>query len=169
MKYVLLLVFTFGLIPMVNAQDSSPSEITTYYFIRHAEKDTSDSSNRNPHLTKEGQSRAVKWSTVLSNIKLDAVYSTNYHRTIETAQPSASKHNLEITTYDPFKMDKKAFIENTKGKTVLVVGHSNTTPMFANTIIGEEVYKQLDESNYTSLFIVTVTNGVASHQLLTIE
>lgn len=58
---------------------------TTYYLIRHAEKDQSDKSNRNPHLTDEGLKRAENWSKILANVKFDKIYSTNYYRTLETA------------------------------------------------------------------------------------
>jgi broad specificity phosphatase PhoE len=50
------------------------------------------------------------------------------------------------------------FKKNTKGKTVLVVGHSNTTPVFANTILGQKKYKNMSDNDNASLYIVTVVN-----------
>ena len=35
---------------------------SVYYFIRHAEKDRSDSTNKNPSLTIQGLERANKWA-----------------------------------------------------------------------------------------------------------
>ena len=54
---------------------------TTYYLIRHAEKDQSDKTNRDPHLSEQGLKRAKNWATVLNDVKFDMVYSTNYNRT----------------------------------------------------------------------------------------
>lgn len=86
-KYFLILsVFLFSI--NIEAQEN---ETTTYYFIRHAEKDKSDSSNKNPDLTEKGIQRAEKWSNVFENIKLDFIFSTKYNRTIQTAQPTALK------------------------------------------------------------------------------
>ena len=54
----------------------------------------------------------------------------------------------------------------TKGKNVLIVGHSNTTPSFANKILGKDLFKQINENNVDSnsnLYIITVTkNGATS-------
>ena len=47
------------------ATESSASKLTsTYYFIRHAEKDRSDSNNENPHLIDIGKQRAQHWNEV---------------------------------------------------------------------------------------------------------
>lgn len=145
------------------------SETTTYYLIRHAEKDRSDKTNRNPHLTEAGLKRAEHWSKVFEHVTFDLVYSTDYNRTKETALPTAEKNNLELTIYDPRSMDSDTFMEKTKGKTVLIVGHSNTTPMFTNGILGKEKYAQMDDSNNGNLYIVTIANGVKSDQLLVIN
>lgn len=51
---------------------------TTFYFIRHAEKDRSDPTNKNPHLTKTGQLRANNWSAILHHIPFHVIYSTDY-------------------------------------------------------------------------------------------
>ncbi len=142
---------------------------TTYYIIRHAEKDLSNPADKNPHLDSTGLQRAENWKKILGSITFDAVYSTNYYRTIETAQPTALKDKLDITLYDPRTIDISDFIKTTKGKTVLIVGHSNTIPQFANMLIDSEKYNEIDESVYGNLYIVT-TNDIATHdQLLTID
>ncbi|WP_353778442.1 histidine phosphatase family protein [Winogradskyella sp. 3972H.M.0a.05] len=170
MKYIftLFLCALFAL-PTFGQETSAETETTTYYFIRHAEKDRSDKTNRDPHLTEAGKKRAEDWSKILSHIKFDIVYSTNYNRTKETAQPTADKNNLEITLYDPRNIDGKAFMSDTKGKTVLVVGHSNTTPMFVNGVLGAQKYPQMDDNNNGSLYIVTVAGDTKVDQLLEIN
>ena len=149
--------------------DSTETTISKYYFIRHAEKDESNKSDRNPHLIEIGRDRAEKWTTVLNNEKLDKVYSTDYHRTKETANPIAIKNNTQISIYDPRNIDSEKFLKETSGKKVLVVGHSNTIPAFVNSIVGSNKYKDIHHNNYGNLYIVTIINNKTSSQLLTIN
>ena len=144
-------------------------ETTTYYLIRHAEKDRTNTGDSNPKLNKKGLERALKWREVFSNISFDAVYSTKYNRTIETAKPTAKVRNLEILFYDPKKMYNPKFREETRGLTVLIVGHSNTTPFFVNRILREEKYDQIEDNNNANLYIVTVTNEAKNALLLKID
>ena len=117
---------------------SQNKQISTYYLIRHAEKVKSESAD--PVLHADGEKRAAKWAEIFSDIPFDAVYSTNYIRTMETARPTANSQKLDIINYHPIKIDYQKFVENTKGKTVLIVGHSNTIPGFVNKLIGVGKY-----------------------------
>lgn len=143
--------------------------VTTYYFIRHAEKQRQNPDNKDPRLTFEGYKRAENWKKVFKYVPLNAVYSTNYNRTKETAEPTAESKGLPILVYDPSKMYTESFQFNTQGKNVLIVGHSNTTPAFVNKVIGENKYKSMDDNNNSSLYIVTVVDGKASVAVLNIE
>ncbi|SFZ94398.1 Histidine phosphatase superfamily (branch 1) [Flaviramulus basaltis] len=152
-----------------NASDSKEKTTSTFYFIRHAEKDRSDSSNQNPHLNEEGLLRAKKWSEVLKNISFDAIYSTDYNRTRETALPTALSNNLQTIIYDPNMMDITKFLSDNIGKNVLVVGHSNTTPKLVNNILKSETYKEIDDSNNANLYIVTINSNEITSTLLFIK
>ena len=150
-KYFFLFVFALSFL-----SSCTTDETTTYYLIRHAEKDRTDKTNRNPNLNEKGLERAKKWATYFEKVHLDAVYSTNYNRTQQTAKPTANSKSLEIISYNPRKMYDSIFKVNTEGKTVLVVGHSNTTPVFANKILGEKKYEWMKDDDNASLFIVTI-------------
>jgi broad specificity phosphatase PhoE len=174
MKHLKLLFLTLALIisscNQPKNQSKSEDNITsTYYFIRHAEKDRTDSLNQNPHLTEKGLLRAKKWSEVLKNITFDAVYSTDYNRTRETASPTALSNNLELIIYNPRTIDITTFLNDNKGKNVLVVGHSNTTPSFVNSILKSDTYQDIDDANNGNLYIVTVNNDQISSNLLFIN
>lgn len=159
-KLLTLLITVLIIIPSFSQEEIKETEnSSTYYFIRHAEKNRSNKDDKDPPLVINGQLRAAKWSLVLDNVKFDAVYSTDYNRTRETAQPAAEKNNLDITIYNPKELATDSFLKETKGKTVLVVGHSNTTPKFVNAIIGEEKYKQIDDTNNGNLYIVTISKS----------
>lgn len=173
MKYLLSLIFLFLFVLPVSCQENpniTDNKTSTFYFIRHAEKNRKDKTNRNPRLNQRGQLRAAKWSYVLEHVQFDAVYSTDYHRTRETARPTAEKNGISITAYDPKNIDAEAFKTANQGKTVLVVGHSNTTPKFVNAVIGKEKYTQIDDSNNSNLYIVTISGmGEVTDVLLVIE
>ena len=79
LKLVLPFILLFGISSEDNIQNNIVQETTTYYFIRHAEKDRSNKSEKDPNLTAEGLKRAQIWAEVLKDIPLDMVLSTNYH------------------------------------------------------------------------------------------
>ncbi len=163
---VLTLLTSFG----VFSQNENQSETSTFYFIRHAEKNRSDTNNKNPHLTSKGITRANNWVNILKGIKFDKIYSTDFNRTRETALPTATRNGLDIVLYNPRKdINEEAFKKLNKGKTVLIVGHSNTTPAFVNTLLGKEKYKDIDDSNNGNLYIITIMDGEISDQVLTIN
>ena len=116
-----------------------------------------------------------KTQNTLSYTSPGRCYHTNvtilqYHRTKETAQPTATKNNLDIIIYDPRVIDDtEAFLMETKGKTVLVVGHSNTTPAFVNAILGEKKHENIDDDNNGNLYIVTIIDRKVTDTVLTIN
>lgn len=169
MKHFLIVAFALSFIIPINAQEQTNSSTTSYYLIRHAEKDRSNKTNRNPHLTDTGKERAENWAKVFKNIKFDMIYSTNYNRTIETASPTAKVNNIEVSFYDPRDLKLKEFMISTKGKTVLIVGHSNTIPMFTNGLLGEKKYEDISDDNNSNLYIVTVTEDSKSSIVLVVD
>ena len=129
---------------------------SVYYFIRHAEKDRSDPTNKNPSLTMQGQERANKWALYFKDKNIAAVYSTNYKRTQQTALPIAKEQNLEIISYIAKELISENFVVNNKGKNIVIVGHSNTTPELVNRILGEQKYDAIADNENNNLFIVTL-------------
>ncbi|MDB9828771.1 histidine phosphatase family protein [Flavobacteriaceae bacterium] len=132
---------------------------SVYYFIRHAEKDRSDPTNKNPSLTIQGLERANKWAVFFKDKNIAAVYSTNYIRTRQTALPIAKEQNIEIINYTTKELISEKFIANNKGKNIVIVGHSNTTPELVNSLLGEKKYKDIADSENNNLFIVTLNKN----------
>jgi len=140
----------------IASAEETQSEIeTTYYFIRHAEKDRSTGSN-DPSLKKVGQERAQNWAKVLQDKNIDLVYSSNFKRTQQTAAPTAKLFHTEVRLYSVKKLNDVDFQKETKGKTVLVVGHSDTTPKFVNLILGKQKYKDINDRNNSNLYKVVI-------------
>ncbi len=160
MRYIYVIFLSVVFITASCGQGNSNKDTdgkTTYYLIRHAEKDRSDSSNRNPDLKAEGQARADRWAQRFEDVDFDAIYSTDYNRTLQTATPTAQSKGLTVQSYDPSKLYNEEFQKATEGKTVLIVGHSNTTPEFANAIMGTKHFPEIDDSDNGNLFIITVS------------
>ena len=155
---------------LIQAQQAEKNPITSFYFIRHAEKNTSNPADKDPNLITEGILRAARWSSVMDHIPFETIYSTDYNRTRNTAHPIAEKKNLPLTLYNPKNFDQRVFRKENRGKTVLIVGHSNTVPSMVNAFIGQDLYKQIDDKNYSNLYIINITeSGEIIHQLLAID
>ena len=164
MKYFsLIYLFTSMFFLQISGCNQQPDNLkkeillesaTTLIFVRHAEKDLTVKGD--PMLTKEGLERAEYLSKFLKDIPVTAVYSSDYHRTRQTAQPTAEANGLEITIYNPREIPfhaEEIFSQHPKG-VILVVGHSNSTPNFINHILGETKVDPIDETDYSNIFIV---------------
>ena len=143
----------------IEAQTENKSDCTKVFLIRHAEKDRTDKTNSNPHLNSLGTKRSLKWKDFFKNINFDIIYSTNYHRTLETIKPF-SENGTELIIYNPSKIDYNEFVSNNKGKTILVVGHSNTIPTFTNRISNKNLYNDIEDNNNSNLYVVNICNGI---------
>lgn len=137
---------------------------TIFYLIRHAEK--TDKDINDPELSKLGLERVTKYIEYFKALKLNSVYTTNYKRTFQTAKPIALSKAIKLFHYDPNKVDYSNFIEKHKGQSILIVGHSNTTPNLANGLIGNMKYTQMMYDDYSSMYKITVIEGEATSVLL---
>ena len=127
----------------------------TLYLVRHAEK-VEDS---DPGLTEQGQARALALAALMKDKGIIKVFSTDYKRTRQTAAPTAAQSDLDISFYNPRAFQefaaalKAEFLE--RRQSMLVVGHSNTTPYLATLLTGQE-FPMLRENQYDHLYAVTV-------------
>lgn len=146
----MLILFSAILVNDVEAQD----DITTIILVRHAEK-VDDS--RDPELSEAGKQRAVKLAELLGSQTIDAIYSTDYIRTKDTCAPVSAQKNVEVKLYDPRNVGQlDAMASENSGKTILVCGHSNSTPRLANHFLKEQKFSDFDESDYGNILIVTI-------------
>jgi phosphohistidine phosphatase SixA len=83
------------------------------------------------------------------------VYTTEYKRTRQTAEPLAAARKLPVTTVKANEPSR--LLELLKGATgnVLVVGHSNTVPDLLLGL-GVKTRVTIAESEYDNLFVVTM-------------
>ena len=139
--------------------------IFTIYLVRHAEKELAAKDPRDPPLTLCGQQRAKSLQGFMEKVDLEAIYSTEYIRTLGTAGPVASSKDLEIQLYDPKKLEAFAKHLLASKEDALVVGHSNSTSALAGHLVGTS-FESIDESVYNRIYQVVVFKDEARLHLL---
>ena len=133
---------------------------TTIIFVRHAEKAAVPPDD--PGLSEAGKLRVSELTRQLKDADvvagIDAVYSTPFRRTQETAQPIADALDLPINTYDP--ADTEAVLETIlrehKGKIILVVAHSNTVPVLIANLGASKKVPPIHEDEYDNIYIISI-------------
>ena len=140
-------------------------QATTFILVRHAEK--ADDGTKNPSLTEEGVMRANDLMELLKATDISAIYSTDYNRTQQTMAPLAMEKNLDILSYG-WKNPKAlltSMMGSHNGGTVVISGHSNTTPALANLLLGEEKFEQFDDGDYSNIIVIS-TSELGNGRLL---
>lgn len=134
------------------------AQTTTVYLVRHAEKDLSDVNTKDPNLNGLGLQRAVDLEKILADQHIAAIFSSNYKRTLQTAAPLAQKMKLEPIIYDPSetKLLAEKILREYKGKTVLIVGHSNTILPQTKALGGYPSFTEIQDTDYRNLIKVTI-------------
>lgn len=135
---------------------------TTVIFVRHAEK--AEVPAGDPALSVVGQRRAAELARqlvdadVVPGVGVDAVYSTSYRRTVQTAQPVADALGLPVLTYNA--ADTEAFLEEVvreyKGKIILIVGHSDTVPQMIANMGASKSVPPIAEDEYDNIYLVSI-------------
>lgn len=141
----------FFIVSLLYSQEQSK----IVFLVRHAEKVTDGS--RNPALTEEGKERARKLAFMLKDANIGRIYSTDFIRTQKTVEVLAKKLNLAVKSYNPYKSkDMVDEIRNDKsGKSVLIVGHSNTLAKTIHDLSGGKI-EEIDESIYSNFFVLRI-------------
>lgn len=134
-----------------------------YYIVRHAEKAviTKDSlmySTANPPLSEAGKVRALTLKEELKNKHIGNIFSTNYARTLATAEPLANELKLPIQIYSASKDSVAAFVKKVisiPSNNVLIVGHSNTIDDLINAFLKQNKFPaDLSDKIYEKMYII---------------
>lgn len=151
-KFLMPLLALFGTLVVFTAP-SYADENTVIYLVRHSEK----LPGSDPALSEMGIARTAALASKLKDAGITHVFSSDFKRTRMTAAPVAAQSNVAVTIYDaralqPFSVELEAFAKSTKGN-ILVVGHSNTTPVVASLLTKTE-FPMLNEDQYDHLYVV---------------
>ncbi len=153
---------------------------TVFILVRHAER-ADDSANSN--LSERGLERAQSLVSLSEHFGIKAIYSTNFCRTVQTAQPlarhlSQTVHlqvipssqglsqcmpSIEVQHVDlPDRVDNDntlidLVLERFQGGAVLIAGHSNTVPRMVETLgKGEFEPVAIEHDEYEDIFVISV-------------
>lgn len=162
MKYLILSLLFFTSFFSITSAQSQTDEMKTFILVRHAEK---IDDGRDPDLSEDGVARSALLDYVLERVKPDSIYTSPYTRTRETIQFIAERNQLEPIVYDPQNQDLlvEEWLAADQGFTFVISGHSNTIPELANLLLNRTHFTEhFDESDYSNLLIITVTESDAN-------
>ena len=161
LKINVVLAFIICLAGQSYAQQSPP---TIVLVLRHAEKASAGSDNPDPALSDAGLKRAQELIRVAEDAGVNAIYTTQFKRTRETAQPLAARLGVPINTVEVNKQNMaehpsalaREILSKHKGQTVAVIGHSNTVPLIVEALGGKKPPAIDDATEFDHLFIVII-------------
>ena len=135
-----------------------PAPPTVVMLVRHAEK--ADQPPQDPPLTDAGRARAQALAVVARDAGVSAIITTQFERTRRTAEPVAQAVGVtpEVVSAGALAQHAQAVADAAKkhaGKTVLVVGHSNTIPAIVGAL-GAPRPADLCDAEYDALFLVVL-------------
>lgn len=134
---------------------------TLVVVVRHAEK--ADDDPVDPSLSEAGQLRAQELAKVLNDAKVSAIYTSQFKRTKQTAEPLALATGLAIQERPITGANLPTYAsnlaqeirQNHAGQTVVVVSHSNTVPPIVTALSGAAA-APIPETEFSRLYTVTV-------------
>lgn len=130
------------------------AESRIVFLVRHAER--AAISGRVPSdtgLSPAGRARAQSLARALQDAGITAIYTNEYRRTEETAEPLAKSLGIqpEVIPADDLRTLRRK-LKAGRGN-VLVVGHSNTLPQIISAL-GVKSRVTVAESDYDNLFLI---------------
>lgn len=156
-----LFAAAFGLLASTVVQSAHAQASTVVIVVRHAERAPGSG---DPPISDVGQQRAAALTEIGKLTGVSAIITTQLQRTRQTAAPLAEA--LKITpVVVPAQSDLAkhaaevaAAVRQQVGKTVLVVGHSNTVPAIVAALGGPKL-PNLCEPEYDSLITLVLDAG----------
>ena len=161
---LILLLLSFEGAGVIQAQHDF--KVTTVYLVRHAERAAAPA--QDPPLAEAGNVRSQELARMLVKTGIKAIYTSQYLRTKQTAEPLAKQLGISsdvvevrMSPSNPREISKQSYEDVAKkvyaheGEAALIVGHSNTIPEMIKAL-GGDVAPIIDEKEYDDLFIVTI-------------
>ena len=147
-----LLALTALLMSVGCRETTTNGPAMTVFVVRHAEY--ADDGSDNPGLSEIGFNRARQLEHTLSQVKIDAVYATQFLRTQQTASPTATSRGLEIRHYDADEVDSLvATIQADEARNILIAAHGDTAPEIIKGF-GVRPDPAIEFARFDDLFII---------------
>jgi broad specificity phosphatase PhoE len=148
-SFALSLVLSVAVALIVNCSTAEAQRAVI--LVRHSER--LDNSTDSP-LSDIGRARSERLASELKDAGITAIYTSQYRRTIETAEPLAKARGVKpevVAADEETKLLERLRTVNAND-VVLIVGHSNTLPALIKALGAKEV--AIADSDYTNLFIL---------------
>ena len=152
---------------LIAASASGVFAQSSVFLVRHAERADSGMAaakmtGADPDLSGAGRLRAEALAKLLKDAKITAIYTTEYKRTKQTAEPLATMLGVLVTAIPSKDMTALAQKLKTATGNVLVVGHSNTVPEIIKALgVAEPV--TIGENDFDNLLIVSGGSLIRLH------
>lgn len=122
--------------------------------VRHAEKADQSADTA---LSPAGEARALRLAEVLAGLGVQAIYTSEFKRTAQTAQPTAQRLGLTpavVPAQDTAGLLQRLHREHPKDNT-LIVGHADTLPQLIRQLgVAEPV--DIPGNEFGNLYIVVI-------------
>ena len=121
--------------------------------VRHAERATEPAGD--PALTPAGEQRAQALAQALTGLRVNAILTTQYRRTRDTAAPLAEALGIQTQVVDAKAGHVQAVADAVRAQNgvVLVVGHSNTVTAVLAALGGPKL-ADLCETSFHHAFVL---------------
>lgn len=132
---------------------------TTVIVVRHAERELGTIDD--PPLSTAGEQRAQALARMLGDSttspQVDAIFISDTRRSSQSALPLAQRLRLTPETYAARDVDTlvSRIRAAHRGRTTLVIGHSNTVPDIVHRLAPEFRAPAMGENEYDTIYIVT--------------
>jgi phosphohistidine phosphatase SixA len=154
MKYLLIFLTILGIHQSITAQQEPG--VTKIFIVRHAEKET----GKDPLLTAAGNARAGDLMRALQNEGIQKIYVSQFRRTQNTGDSLRLQLKIDTVHYAADTLCDNlinAIMEhNDFGKTILIIGHSNTLPQIIRKLgVTDYPYGDIPDNEFDHLFMIT--------------
>jgi broad specificity phosphatase PhoE len=144
---------------------------TVILLMRHAERAAEPGPD--PALSDAGRARAERFAEAARDARVTTVFATQFRRMRETAKPVARVAGVAVTERAVPPAGAAAYadalareiLDRHAGRTVAVVGHSNTVPAIVAALAGRPA-PALGEGDYGDVFVVVLPADGGSARLL---
>jgi phosphohistidine phosphatase SixA len=143
-----------SMLGVISVQAWCASFPITVFVVRHAEK--ADLPTGDPVLSEAGKLRAKSLSAVLADAGISAIYTSQATRARLTALPLANRLHLEANREFADQQALAQAILQRPGRSVLVVGHSNTVPQLIQALGGGLIPDIQEAWEFDNLYVVTI-------------
>jgi broad specificity phosphatase PhoE len=147
--------------PAANGPVSATEASTIVLVMRHAER--ANEPGPDPALSAAGAARAERLAEAARDAQVAAVFTTQFRRTRETAAPLARAAGVAVIERPVTAAEAAGYAdalareirERHAGRTVAVVGHSNTVPAVVAALT-QRPAPALADSDYGDVFVVVL-------------